>query len=414
MRRICVLTLIAIAASNAATRQEREVHLRELLKKTETDCRSDHPELAQCMVFFSKALDEKVIMSSVDKVVDKETLCFETEYEEPLHPDDYLRNESSNRSAGRKYYFPMAEAMILHGLEISREALGADESGMDGCLSDLAFVLRKFDLESEAAISLRAALTMSEKTLGLEHLVVATRSYNLGRQLDEMSGYEDFEMRQRFDLETGLRKYGADNPSMILMKNQLAGWLEKHSKNPEAELLYRRSLEITVRNLGTGHPLFISRSCCLASLLYRVGRLDESEVHYRAAVDSAEKVFGKTDDRTAACLNHLAGLYDVSERYAEAGPLYMKALSIIEQNNGLDHPAVALCLYNIAGMLADSGHAKSAEPILKRALEINIKRLGEWHAVTEEFRMTWRKLEAIIEEGPQNRMGKLRRIVPSM
>lgn len=89
MRMMCALTWMAAASLHAETLYEKELHLRELLKNAAAEHEPFRPEMAQCISFFVKALDEKVTFAAVGTT---EAKGVETEYEEPLHPDSYLRD----------------------------------------------------------------------------------------------------------------------------------------------------------------------------------------------------------------------------------------------------------------------------------------------------------------------------------
>jgi tetratricopeptide (TPR) repeat protein len=183
----------------------------------------------------------------------------------------------------------------------------------------------------------RRALAIDEKSLGLDHILVANRIIDL------------------------------------------AVLLHKTSRLAEAEPLYRRALEINEKNLGSEHPMVAIALNNLAVLLLARSRIAEAEPLMRRALAIDEKNLGPDDMTVAVRLNNLALLLQSTKRLADAELLYRRALAIREKNFGPNHPSVGIALKNLALLLMTMNSFAEAESLIRRASTLDQRQNGFDH-----------------------------------
>jgi tetratricopeptide (TPR) repeat protein len=254
---------------------------------------------------------------------------------------------------------------------------GADEGAY---LANQVFgPLRNLGNFAEAEPLMRRALSVDERSFGLNHPNVATCLNNLAALLHDTNRLEEAEPLYRRALSIDERSFGPDDPRVATCLNNLAQLLQATNRLKEAEPLYRRTLSIDEQGFGPSHPKVATHLNNLAQLLKATNRLEEAEPLYRRALSIDEECLGPNHPRVASHLNNLAQLLQATNRPEEAKPLYRRALAIDEQSFGPNHPRVATHLNNLALLLKATDRLAEAEPLYRRALAIDEQNFGWDH-----------------------------------
>lgn len=208
---------------------------------------------------------------------------------------------------------------------------------------------------SQAELLVRRALAILEKSLGDEHLEVASILNTLGDLLYNRAPQQD---------------HPSDSQAQYL----------------EAELLVRRSLTIREEALGAEHPEVASSLNNLAALLHLQGKSEEAEQLFRRALSTLQQSLGAQHPDLARSLNNLGLFLHGQGQSKEAEELYRRALLIWDAALGPEHPTIAYALLNLGLLLESQDRRAEAEPVYRRALAIREKGLPANHPLIERTR----------------------------
>ena len=172
---------------------------------------------------------------------------------------------------------------------------------------------------------------------------------------------------------------GLDRVGIAPELNNLAALYERQGRYAEAEPLFKRALAIREKALGQAHPDVGQSLNNLATLYERQGRHADAEPLFSRALAIYQKAAGPDHPAVATLLNNLGQVYKVEGRAADAEPLIKRSLAIREKTLGPDHPDVARSLNNLAELDERVGRPAEAEPLYQRALAIRQRALGPDH-----------------------------------
>jgi tetratricopeptide (TPR) repeat protein len=212
-----------------------------------------------------------------------------------------------------------------------RKGRAASDEGSARLARNLGVVLGSQERFDEAQTELQRALDLYEKTLGPEHMLVATSLKSLGNLAQNRGQSEQALLYYRRALAIQERVLGLDHPEVASVLHNMAGALVSGGKTVEALATEQRALNIWERALGPDHP----------DLSFVLGGLGQ--------------------------------LYDVSGRHAEALASYQRALAIREMALGPDNPLVAVPLLDIGRSHRESGQSDRALAPCERALRLREK-----------------------------------------
>jgi tetratricopeptide (TPR) repeat protein len=225
----------------------------------------------------------------------------------------------------------------------------------------------------------RRALSINEKALGSEHLVIAGNLNNLAMLYFSQGQYAKVEPLHQRALAIREKELGPAHLEVAKSLNHLAILYAKQGQFTKAEAQFVRALAIQETILGPDHPDVATKRNNLASLYYSQGQYVKAEPLYQRALAILEKSLGPEHLDVAGNLNNLAILYCAQGQYAKAEPLYQRALEISEKALGPEHANVAATLDSLADCYTKKGQYAKAEPLYRRALEIREKALGPEH-----------------------------------
>jgi tetratricopeptide (TPR) repeat protein len=167
----------------------------------------------------------------------------------------------------------MGEA-YLEGFKRWEQALRREDSYISFAASQLASFLNYGSLYSEVEPLMRHALTIDERSYGIDHPRVAVDLSNLAQLLQATNRLAEAEPLMRRALAIDERSYGKDHPSVATALNNLATLLLAADQLAEAEPLMRRHVEIFLkftRTAGHPHPHLQDAASNCAFLLQAMG-----------------------------------------------------------------------------------------------------------------------------------------------
>jgi tetratricopeptide (TPR) repeat protein len=236
-------------------------------------------------------------------------------------------------------------------------------------LNQADFYLYKRGRYTEGESRYKHALTVREKSLGVEHPYVAVTLNGIAELYRAQGHYAKAEPLFQRSLAILEKALGPDNVNLAATLNNLALLLVDQGQYAKAEPLYGRALAIRVKALGPEHP-YVATSLNNLALLYNYqGQYDKAESLYRRSLAIYENAPGTNPFHLGNILCNLAGLYVMQEKYDQAESLCRRALAILEEAPG-PHPDMATCLEIYAWLLRKINRTDEAAPLESRASAI--------------------------------------------
>ena len=226
---------------------------------------------------------------------------------------------------------------------------------------------------------LEKALTISEKTMGMEHPCTAAIAGDLSNVYESIGNYEMALAFQERALRIREKVRGINHPDTARSFKDLAKIYENIGQYEKASILYEKALVIREKTLGPEHPLTINCNTSLARVYLCMGNSEKAIELDKRTLEIRNKVLGPLNPKTGESMANIAEDYYKSGDYAKALPLYEKSLEINERNLGLEHLDVASSLNNLGCVYDELGDYSKALICHTRALNIREKALGSKH-----------------------------------
>ncbi len=268
---------------------------------------------------------------------------------------------------------------------------GAAEKTYVWLLATLPNYLSALGEYAAAAGFYRSAIACSQHILGAEHPSTLMGRNNLAVALRAQGKYAESEQEQRAVLQIKDRVLGTEHPDTLSSRNNLAVVLRVQGRNAEAEQEQRTVLKVQERVLGAEHPDTLSSRHNLALTLQAQGKPSEAEQENRAVLKIRACVLGTEHPDTLKSRNNLANTLDDQGRYAEAEQEQRAVLRIKERVLGAEHPSTLASRSNLAEALQSQGKHNEAEQEQWAVLKIRARVLGPEHPETLSSRMNLAK-----------------------
>ena len=157
----------------------------------------------------------------------------------------------------------------------------------------------------------------------------------------------------RLALDLGDRTFGADNPDLIILLNDLTRLYLKQAAYGSAEPLLLRLLELK-RNKGEDHPEVATVLASLATVRQALGNHESAEQLWRRVLDIRERTLAPNHFATASALEHLGDALAARGKIREALTAFQRALTIREKTLGGEHPSLRVARERIADLQLQS------------------------------------------------------------
>ena len=269
------------------------------------------------------------------------------------------------------------------------------------------------------------ALTISEKTLGIEKPTTATIYNGIGMCYSYLGGYEIALEYYNKALSIREKRLGSEHPLTAISYGNIGSYYIDLNNYDIALEYYFKTLAIQEKVLGTGHPdtatTYNNIGWCYYNLGYiynaleyfcksmvvrevalgvehhltatsysqiglccsKLGNYDEALVYHRKAMKILENTFGSEHPNTAVIYNNVGTCYNDLDDYDKALEYYYKALKIYETVLGTEHPDTAVTYSNIGLCYGDLGDCDKALEYHNKALKIYEKSFGSEHPYTK-------------------------------
>jgi tetratricopeptide (TPR) repeat protein len=178
------------------------------------------------------------------------------------------------------------------------------------------------------------------------------------------------------------RVLGTDHPATLASRNNLAAAYQGAGRLGEAIPLFEEALTGRERLLGTDHPATLASRNNLANAHRAAGRLSEAIPLLEQTLADFERMLGTNHANTLNSRNNLAAAYQAGGRLGEAIPLYEQTLADAERARIDDHPSMLVSRNNLAGAYEAAGRVGEAIPLYERTLADREQVLGSVHPHT--------------------------------
>jgi tetratricopeptide (TPR) repeat protein len=279
------------------------------------------------------------------------------------------------RAAGR---FAEAERACRHALGGYEALRGPRHPEVAGALVELGFILEARDRLREAARCHRRALALiPDGTRDADLARLAVRAQVALAGIDRTLGaYADAERGFEAALRAARRRFGARDPLVPGILNNLGVLRKAEGRYDEAEALYRRALELLDRRDRESRATLAHN---LGGIEHARGRFARAEPHARRSVELRSKLHGARHPAVAADMVALAAVLDGRGRFTEASQLYRRALAVFRRRLGPRSLEVGLALAGLGAAEQQRGRFATARRAYLQALEIQEALLGGRH-----------------------------------
>jgi tetratricopeptide (TPR) repeat protein len=258
------------------------------------------------------------------------------------------------RQAGKasvlRRQFPKAEILLREALLRARDVYGENHLKYADCLVDYAFYLLNVDGVVKSVQAYEKALTVREKILGKENLLVA-RAYEELAYATYVNEYNSGQFKTA--------KFYADTSLTIMQKiipsNHL---LMASSQRVLALILEEIAIDLNDKKQSTE-------------------MLNQAEQLHLSAVSLSSSAFGEMNVQTAKHYGNLGRLYQTMEKFDQAEQMHLKAIHIKETLLGKDDYEVALSIGHLASLYNyDLEEFIKAEELYLRSIAISLRLFG--------------------------------------
>ncbi|MFI9507764.1 tetratricopeptide repeat protein [Nocardia sp. NPDC052566] len=172
----------------------------------------------------------------------------------------------------------------------------------------------------------------------------------------------------KHDIADSTRILGADHPTTLLCRNNLAMTYYSAGRIDAAIDQQRTVLGDGARTLGADHPVVVLTRSDLGTTLSDVGNFGEAIALLEQALADYLRVHGVADVRTLTCRINLARAYESAGRFDDAIAAYHHVLGIRTRTIGADHADTLLSRNNLATAYDSAGRHAEAIPLQEATL----------------------------------------------
>ncbi|MGW2155805.1 tetratricopeptide repeat protein [Nonomuraea sp. NPDC001699] len=237
------------------------------------------------------------------------------------------------------------------------------------------------------AVALReVAVVDHERVLGADHPSTLTSRNNLAHAYRTAGNLGQAIPLYEATLADRERVLGADHPSTLTSRNNLAYTYQAAGNLGRAISLYEATLADRERVLGADHPSTLTSRNNLAHAYRTAGNLGQAIPLYEATLADRERVLGADHPSTLTSRNNLAQAYQAAGDLRQAIRLHEATLADRERVLGADHPSTLTSRNNLAHAYRTVGDLGQAIPLYEATLADRERVLGTDHPDTQGSR----------------------------
>jgi tetratricopeptide (TPR) repeat protein len=193
------------------------------------------------------------------------------------------------------------------------------------------------------------------------------------------SHYDDAAAHGRAALALVEARFGAADPHVVDVLQQLALGLNLQGKYDEATGYLERALRIVETTLGPDHPSTGSIYSALSCVYEYSGDAERALAYARHGLQVREQAVGPDDPSIAGHLIDLGNAEDDTGDFAASVTTYRRALTIVERTVGPEAPKAADVLFDLGTVSLERHAYADALGYAERALVIQRKLKGPTH-----------------------------------
>ncbi len=169
----------------------------------------------------------------------------------------------------------------------------------------------------------------------------------LGSILHELGRYEKAIEYYKLALNSDLKTYGEDHPSVATEHNNLGGAYQSLGQYDKAIEYFKLALTSDLKTYGTDHPDVATDQNNVGLAYESLGQYEKAIEYYQLALTSDLKTYGEDHPSVANRRNNLGSAYGSLGQYEKAIEYYKLALKTCEKILGNEHPNTKLVAENL-------------------------------------------------------------------
>ncbi|KAL8386861.1 hypothetical protein RB595_010336 [Gaeumannomyces hyphopodioides] len=228
----------------------------------------------------------------------------------------------------------------------------------------------------------RNAQISSEERLGKGDEWTLSITRQLAKILLKRGLWSEAELMLAEVVEARKAKFGTNHSKTLVGMDSLAATFAKQGRLQEAEKLRVEVLEILKAKFGTDHPDILSSMSNLAINFRRQGRLQEAEKLQVKVLEARKAKFGTDHPHTLLIMNNLATTWHDQQRLQEAAKLQVEVLEARKAKLGTDHPDTLSSMGNLAYTWKLQHRDEAALGLMKDCAQRRRQILGSNHPDT--------------------------------
>ena len=234
----------------------------------------------------------------------------------------------------------------------------------------------------QLALTLTDSVTRSGDTLGADHPSTLASRNNLAGAYRDAGRIDEAIALYEQNLEDRTRILGPHHPHTLTSRNNLAVTYRDAGRIDEAIALHEQNLEDRTRILGPHHPHTLTSRNNLAVTYQDAGRIDEAIALHEQTLKDRTRILGPHHPNTLSSRNNLAGAYQAAGRLDEAIALFEQTLEDSTRILGPHHLTTLISRNSLAGAYQDAGRIDEAIALYEQTLKDRTRILGPHHPNT--------------------------------
>ena len=211
--------------------------------------------------------------------------------------------------------------------------------------------------------------------------------FNLATALFDQGRYAEAEAEHLAILAARRRTLGERHPDTLMSWHHWGRGLLGQGKADQAHTEYTHLSNLRQEVLGAEHPDTLASRNNLATALNFQAKYAEAEQEHRAVLNVRERVLGEEHPDTLGSRNNLALTLRAQTKYVEAEQEHRAVLKVRERVLGTEHRDTLISRNNLANALRPQGKYAEAEQEYKAVSKIQERVLGTKHPDTLMSRM---------------------------
>ncbi|KAJ7055599.1 hypothetical protein C8F01DRAFT_1373528 [Mycena amicta] len=228
----------------------------------------------------------------------------------------------------------------------------------------------------------RHVLTRSDQILGAEHPSTIRAKANLALTYRDLGWHTDAQRLGEQVLEQWTRLLGAEHPSTIVAAGILALIYRDLGQHADAQRLEEQVLEQRARLLGVEHPRTIQAKANLAVTYRHLGRHTDAQRLGEQVLEQQTRLLGAEHPDTIRAVGNLAVIYRDLGQHTATQRLEEQVLEQWTRLLGAEHPDTIRAAGNLALTYRDLGWYTDAQRLGEQVLEQRTRLLGAEHPDT--------------------------------